>query len=149
MNLKNQRRLAARVLKCSPYRVYLNPARASDIEEAITKADLKGLINEGAIQKKEVQSQSRGRARILAQKKSRGRRKGHGSRKGKATARTPRKKAWVTKIRSQRALLQHLRERGKIERETFRMLYLKSKGGFFRNVRHIRLYLDEQKLVKK
>ena len=149
MNLKNQRRLAAQVLKCSPYRVYLDPARASDIEEAITKADLKGLINNGAIQKKAVTSQSRGRARELAKKKKRGQRRGQGSRKGKATARTPRKEAWIARIRSQRKLLRHLRERGKIDRNAFRILYLKSKGGFFRNVRHIRLYLEEQKLVKK
>lgn len=149
MNIKNQRRLAAQVMKCSPRRVTFDASRLGDIDESITKADIRTLLSEGAITVKPVQSISRGRARMLAAKKHKGQRSGHGSRKGKRTARLPRKEEWINRIRSQRRFLAYLRETKKIDNKSFRMLYLKAKGGFFRNVRHIKLYVDEQKLVKQ
>ena len=36
-----------------------------------------------------------------------------------------------------------------IEKKTYQKLYLKAKGGFFRNKRHIKLYLEEYGLLKK
>lgn len=149
MSLKNQRRIAAEVLKCSPHRIRFEPARLGDIEEAITKSDIKGFVNEGVIQKKAVTSISRGRARRQAHQKHRGQRKGQGSRKGARFSRLGRKEVWILRIRSQRKLLRELRERGEIDGPAFRMLYLKAKGSFFRNKRHIKLYLEEQGLVKK
>ncbi len=148
MDLKNQRRIAAELMKCSPYRVKFDTERLADIKEAITKLDLRGLIREGAITEVPMQGISYGRIRKLAARKRRGQRKGQGSRKGTKTARLPRKKSWINKVRSQRRLLGKLREQQKIERKTYRMLYLKSKGGFFRNRRHIKLYIEENKLMK-
>ena len=149
MSLKNQRRIAARILKCSPYRVKFNEERLADIKEAITKLDVRGLIKEGAILELQIKSQSRGRIRLLARKKKRGQRKGHGSRKGTKTARLGRKENWINHVRKQRRLLAKLRSQKKIDGKTYRMLYLKSKGGFFRNVRHIKLYVEENKLMKQ
>ena len=148
MSLKNQRRIAASILKCSPYRVKFNEERLTDIKEAITKLDIRGLIKEGAILERPMQGISHGRMRILAPKKRRGQRKGHGSRKGTKTARLGRKENWINHVRKQRRLLAQLRAQEKIDRKTYRMLYLKSKGGFFRNVRHIKLYVEENKLMR-
>jgi large subunit ribosomal protein L19e len=148
MSLKNQRRIAAQVLKCSPYRVKFDPERLSDIKEAITKLDIRGLIKEDAIKERPVTGIARGRARELALKKRRGQRRGHGSRKGKSTARLARKKNWINHIRSQRKLIMRLKEHEKIDRKVYRMLYRKSNGGFFRNMRHIKLYIEEHKLMK-
>ena len=68
-------------------------------------------------------------------------------RKGKKTARLARKTKWINTIRSQRKLLAELKDSGKIAHQTYRELYLKAKGGYFRNIRHIKLYLEEQKLL--
>lgn len=149
MSLKNQRRLAAQILKCSPHRIKFDSEKLGEIEEAITKADLRGLISQGIVTRTPETGISRGRARETAKKKKRGQRKGHGSRKGKKFARAEGKREWINKIRSQRRLLLRLKTRGEIDRRTFRGLYMKAKGGFFRNVRHIKLYMEENKLMRK
>ena len=55
----------------------------------------------------------------------------------------------MIKIRSLKAMLKVLRDKGMIETATYRNLYMKAKGGFFRSKRHLRLYVDEQGLIKK
>lgn len=149
MSLKIQRRIAGSVLKCSPNRIVFDSERLGDVEEAITKVDVRGLIRDGIIQKKPETGISRGRARAVAEKKKHGQRRGQGSRKGTRSARFDKKKEWINRIRSQRKLLVRLREQKKVDNKVFRMLYMKAKGGFFRNVRHIQLYLDEYGLVKR
>lgn len=144
MNLSSQKRLASRLLDCGENRVRFDDTRASEIKEAITAADLRALIKEGAVYAAPVQGISRGRARKTASQKTKGRRKGHGSRKGRATARTVRKETWMHKIRAQRDLLEELREDGFIEKTTYTRMYRKAKGGFFRSRRHLRLYIEEQ-----
>lgn len=148
MQLKIQKRIAACCLKCSEKKVFLDPERSEDIKEAITKTDIRSLIGEGAIKQKPDKGVSKFRARKIKVQKRKGRRKGSGSRKGKKTARLSNKKAWMQKIRTQRMFLKELREKNIIDRKTFQMLYLKSKGGFFRSKRHIKLYIEEQKLAK-
>lgn len=143
MNLKVQKRLAAQIFNCSPDRVVFNDDRLEDIKQAITKRDLKLLIGDGAISKKPGNFTSRTRARKLALQKRKGRRDGAGSRKGKFTARFKPKETWMNKIRVQREFLRMLLEKGILTRKAYRELYLKSKGGYFRSRRHIKLYLEE------
>jgi large subunit ribosomal protein L19e len=149
MKLKLQKRLAAELLKCSKKRISLDTARLDDIKEAITKADIRSLISEGTIKRKPAKNISRGRARKIATQKRKGRRKGLGKRKGKKTARLPKKEAWMDRIRTQRRFLKELKEKGIIPSLTYQQLYMKSKGGFFRSKRHIKLYIEEHDLVKK
>ena len=67
-----------------------------------------------------------------------------------AKKRVVKKKAvWMTKIRVQRAFIKELREKGLITAKDYRTLYRKSKGGYFRNKRHIKLFLTEQKMIQK
>lgn len=149
MKIKVQKRLAGSVLKTSPKKIRLDPDRLDDIKEAITKADIKGLVDEGVIIKKKIKGVSRVNARKIQEQKSKGRRKGQGSRKGKATARQPKKKVWMAKIRLQRNFIRELKEANLITNSTYNDLYSKSKGGFFRSKRHIKLYIEEQNLVIK
>ncbi|NTV22942.1 MAG: 50S ribosomal protein L19e [Nanoarchaeota archaeon] len=148
MTTKIQKRLAGSISKRSPKKVKLDPARIDDIKEAITRADIKALIHDGAITLETDKGISRSRAKKTASQKAKGRQRGQGSRKGKATARNEGKKAWMNKIRLQRSFLKELRANNKISNEIFHDLYGKSKGGFFRSLRHIKLYLTEHKLVK-
>lgn len=110
--MAKQRRIAAKVLKVGEGRVWIDPESISDVEEAITRADIRDLIEEGVIRKKPKRGVSRGRARIRALKKSLGRRKGHGSRKGTQGARRSKKRQWIIRIRALRRRLKELRAEG-------------------------------------
>ncbi len=147
--MKVQKRLAAKLVKKSPKKVKLDPNRLDEIKEAITKVDIKALIKDGAIKILQDKGVSRARARKNKKQKVRGRKKGHGSRKGKANARLGDKKKWMNKIRLQRAFLKELKQKSKLTPEVYKNLYRKAKGGFFRSKRHIKLYITEHKLVKK
>lgn len=147
--LQFQRRLAADLMKCSKKRVLFDKEELEEIREAITKDSVRDLIKGGVIRRKPIKGISRGRARAKAVQKRKGRQRGPGSRKGKRTARLPKKAAWANKVRPQRAFIQELRDKGYLLPVTYRMLYRKVKGGFFRSRRHVKLYIEEQKLVQK
>lgn len=149
MRLKLQKRLAGQVLKTSKKNVRIDPTSAADVKEAITKADIRGLISKGAIIAKPIKSISKGRTRKAKRQKAKGRRRGLGSRKGKFNARLRGKTTWMNKIRTQRELLKELKTKEIITNKSFRDLYVKAKGGFFRSKRHIKLYIDEHKLANK
>lgn len=148
MKLNTQKRIAAYALGCSRKRVIFDESRLSDIKEAITKVDIRSLVNEGAIKEKPVKGTSRVKARKRAIQRSKGRQRGFGKRKGKKTSRLSRKRAWIGRIRIQRGFIKILKEKKIITTDVYRQLYLKTKGGFFRSKRHIKIYLDEHKLVK-
>ncbi|MBD3361938.1 50S ribosomal protein L19e [Candidatus Woesearchaeota archaeon] len=147
MNL--QKRLAAKILKCSPSRVVFDTDKLSEIKEAITKFDIRGLINKNIIRKKQIRGISKVRARKTKLQKRKGRRKGMGSRKGKASARAQPKGVWMNSVRAQRNFLKDLKSKGLISTVEFKKLYAKSKGGFFRSVSHLKLIINEQGLIKK
>lgn len=144
--MRIQKRLAGQLMKTSPKKIRLEPERILDITEAITKTDIRALIADGAITKKPDNNTSRSKANKTKDQKNKGRQKGQGSRKGKKTARLPRKEEWMNKIRKQRAFLKDLKDREVIEKTTYRNMYRKSGGGFFRSVRHIKLYLNDNNL---
>jgi large subunit ribosomal protein L19e len=148
MNSTIQRKLAAKITKRSVKKIKLDLTRLDDIKEAITREDVRGLIKDRAILIEPARGVSRARAKKLKAQRAKGRRRGQGSRKGRDTARTPGKRAWINKIRLQRTFLRNLKEKNKISKEDYKDLYSKSKGGFFRSLRHMKLYLTEHKLVK-
>ncbi|MBI4449128.1 50S ribosomal protein L19e [Candidatus Woesearchaeota archaeon] len=147
MNLTVQKRLAAQLLNCGENRVTFTQDHLPEIKEAITKADLRGLIAQGIVSRTPTQNTSRGRARAAATQKGKGRRSGHGSRKGLASARTDHKRDWINRIRLQRELLQNLKTAGKLSPKGFRSVSQKAKGGYFRSRRHVKLYLEENRLL--
>lgn len=143
MTFAVQKRLAGQVMKCSKKRVIFDEDRLDEIKEAITKIDIRALVKKEAIKKRPVKGISRGRARKKRAQKIKGKQKGHGSRKGKKTARTPKKREWINRIRAQKNLLKALKNKGVVDKKIYRKLYLRSKGGFFRSKRHIKLYIKE------
>ena len=144
-----QRRLAAQVMKCGENRVRFDPESLQEIKEAITKADIRTLVNNRIITRKRLLNTSRFHARKTHGQKIKGRQKGVGSRKGKKTARTEPKREWMNKIRLQRNIVKTLRDNKSIGIEDYHDLYMKCKGGFFRSKRHLKLYIEEKGLVKK
>jgi large subunit ribosomal protein L19e len=141
-NLANQKRMAAAVLKCGVNRVWFDPERLADIETAISREDMRDLIEEGAIRTRAVKGNSRGRTRERMEKRAYGHRKGPGRRKGAAGARYPGKKTWMRKIRAQRRALRVMRDEGRIDRSLYRLMYRRASGGQFRSVAHLTAHVE-------
>jgi len=148
-DLKNQRRMAASLLKCGIRRVWMDQDRLDEIAKAVTKDDVRILINGKAIKSRQKEGISKGRKRYIMQQKSKGRRKGHGSRKGAKFARLPRKQQWIRTIRPLRKYLKNLRDTEKIPRSIYRKYYRKAKGGEFRSKRHLNTHLVSDGVIKK
>jgi large subunit ribosomal protein L19e len=141
-DLKAQKRLAADVLDVGKGRVWFDPESQGDIAEAITRDDIRELVDQGSIQVKDATGNSRGRARERAAKRSYGHKKGAGSRKGKAGGRKQRKDAWISRIRAQRRRLKELRDDGPLDRSQYRELYNKASGGEFESVDRLEAYIE-------
>ncbi|WP_290597838.1 MULTISPECIES: 50S ribosomal protein L19e [unclassified Archaeoglobus] len=145
MDLSFQRRLAASVLKCGENRVWFDPTAVEDIATAATKEDIRELIEQGVIKRKPVKGICRARIRKNRIQKKKGRRRGHGSRRGAKGARMPKKRRWIIRIRALRKSLREMRDSGEIDRTTYRILYRKAKGGEFRSVAHLKAYIEQLK----
>jgi large subunit ribosomal protein L19e len=143
MNINSAKRIVAKKLNVGKSKIKVDNAAQKKIKEAITSADLESLVQEGSFKKKGV-GQSRGRARILLEKKKKGRRKGQGTRRGKANARSNTHDAWIKKVRSQRKYILELLKSTKVDNKQYRDLYNKVKGGFFRSKSHIDSYLSKK-----
>ena len=148
MNLNVQRRMAASILKCGVNRVKFNFPKGMTDEEidaitnAITKENIRELVERGYIVRLPPEGTSRGRARVRLQRKRYGRGRGHGSREGAKYARLPRKKRWIAKVRALRKALRDLRDSGKITRQVYRKYYVKIKGGMFKSRAHLISHLN-------
>jgi large subunit ribosomal protein L19e len=92
-NLANQRRLAAAILKVGQNRIWIDPERVSDVESAITREEIRKLVHEKIITATQIKGVSRGRAKVIQDKKRRGRRKGPGSKSGSPRAVITKKEA--------------------------------------------------------
>ncbi len=136
--------MAADILGVGQSRVWIDPERTGEVAAAITRDDIRRLIHDGRIAKKPPKSNSRGRTRQRLRQIAKRRRRGVGSRKGTAKARSPKKRAWIRSIRAIRARLSALRDDRKIARSDYRRLYLMAKGGYFRSVSHLETFIEER-----
>jgi len=141
-DLSAQKRMAADVLDVGKNRVWFDPEAQEEIEDAITREDVRALVRDGVIRSKEARGNSRGRARVRNAKRAYGHRKGPGTRKGKAGARQDSKRQWKDGIRAQRRRLRELRDADELTRTQYRELYDKAGGGEFRSIRYLENYID-------
>ena len=81
-DLASQRRIAAAVLGCGVNRVWINPEKLSEVQSAMSREDIRNLIEEGAISSHQKKGISRGRARARIAKRAYGHCKGPGRRSG-------------------------------------------------------------------
>ncbi len=152
MKLSKQKELAARTLNVSKKRIKLNtstPEGKKDLKELISREGVRDLVEDKIIVKTPKKGNSRTRANHILVQKKKGRRTGHGSRKGTANARHGEKSKWMVKIRALRALLKELKDSDRLDTKTHKELYLKSKGNFFRNKRHLMLFIEQNNLLKE
>ncbi|MEK6826661.1 MAG: 50S ribosomal protein L19e [Nanoarchaeota archaeon] len=149
MNLKNKKQMIARTLNVGKKRIKLEPSKLEEIKKAITKTDIRSLLASGAIKIDNIVGQSRYRTNKLKRQKSKGQGKGVGSKKGRKFSRLGAKKRWILRMRTQRGFIKALKDRDKVSKSTYRDLYSMIKSNRFRNVRLIKLYLEENKLFLK
>jgi large subunit ribosomal protein L19e len=142
-DLKAQKRLAADVLGVGENRVWFDPDAQGEIADAITRDDVRELVEDGIIDAEAAKGNSRGRARERAKKRAYGHQKGHGSRKGRSGARQNEKEDWQSRIRAQRNRLRELRDDGDISRSQYRALYDQASGGEFDSVADLERYIDD------
>ncbi len=149
MKLDMQKTLASKVAKVGTGRIRIDPANASQVKEAITKADIRDLIDQDVIKVMPLVRNSKARARARAAAKKKGRQKGAGSKVGRATARSPPKKEWINRIRLQRKIIKSFKESGRLSTGDWKLLYRRAKGGFFRNKRHLLQVIEQGKMLKE
>ena len=142
-DLKAQKRLAADVLGVGKNRVRFDPEAQGEIADAITRDDVRELVEDGVIEAETTQGNSRGRARERNEKRAYGHRSGHGSRKGPSGGRTDGSEEWQSRIRAQRRTLRELRDDDEITRSQYRELYDMASGGEFDSVRDLRRYVED------
>jgi large subunit ribosomal protein L19e len=144
MELKTQRRLAAKILKVGKYRIWINPDKISDISETITKNDIRKFINSKDIKASPKKGSSKHRARKIKEQKKKGRRKGPGKRKGSKHATISRKRIWITKVRALRIELRKLKKEGKVKESEYRKFYKLIKGGTVKDKAYLRLIIKKR-----
>lgn len=148
VDLRNQRRMASDMLKCGVHRVWIDPLRTEDVAEAVTRADVRSLIKTRAIRAHQKRGISSGRSKYNANQKRKGKRKGHGSRKGTKYARFPKKRRWIATIRPIRRKLREYRDSGAIDAHTYRQFYRHAKGGMYKNIGHLELQMRQSNVIK-
>ena len=137
------KRAAAGILGRGESSIRIKPDAVEDASKALTKDDIRRLIEKGGIYAiKEKHNKSRKRA-MLRQARKEGRRRGIGRRRGTDKARTGRQ-VWEKKVRSQRRLLKELKLMKKIDTKTFNAFYARVKGNEYANKATMLLHLREQ-----
>jgi large subunit ribosomal protein L19e len=146
MNVKSHKQMAARIMKVGVSRVRVTSDK--DVEDAITRNDVKTLISRGLIYKVQRKGVAKADANFTRKQKKKGRRSGPGRRKGRLYAKKSSKDVWIDKVRPLRRMLRELRDGGELEKRDYRKMYLMVKGGAFRNKKHLMYYLKDKELIK-
>ncbi len=137
MAIATIRRLAADILHVGENKIRISPDSLKEAEGALTRVDVKGLIDKGVITKLKPQGRASTRKK---ERRSTGKRRG---------IMLEPKEAWMMKVRAQRRLLRTLTADGALKKGTKRSVYGKVKSGIFRNKRAMLIYLKDNGLVAR
>ncbi len=141
-NLNSKKIMAAKVLGVGKNKVWFDPSRLNEINEAITKQDIADLIKNKAIKRKpETGVKRRAGKRKL-------KRKGRKRKQGKIKMRIH-KENYPKRIRRLRSFLRKLRNENKIQKKEYRRFYLLLKAGELKNKQHILEKVDAKNIKKK
>ncbi|AQL43560.1 50S ribosomal protein L19e [Halorientalis sp. IM1011] len=143
-DLSAQKRLASDILDVGKNKIWFDPEEQGEIADAITREDVRELIDQGTIQSEDAKGNSRGRARERAEKRAYGHQKNAGSRKGKSGGRQDPKEDWESRIRAQRNRLREMRDDGDLSSSEYRELYDQAGGGEFDSVADMERFIDNQ-----
>ena len=147
MELNKAKEIAAGLMKVGVNKIYIDPTKSEKVAEAMTKDDVRGLIADRIIKKRQGNSQSKGRTRKMKESKRKGRRRGKGTRKGTKKNRTEKKKTWINKVRAQRRTLKELRVENPeaVAEKGYSKVYKRIKGNYFKGKKYLREYIEGAK----
>lgn len=127
MKLTNKKNLAARTLGVGKDRIVFNSERLNEIKEAITKQDIRDLLQNNAITIKQI------RGRKTIEKRKNRRRKGS----IKKIVRDS-KRDYIILTRKLRSYISELRNKGKISEEMYSQLRKEIKAKSFKDKLHLK-----------
>ena len=137
MKLEGKKSLITRTLGVGRDRISFNTSRLSEIKEAITKQDMKDLVQSGAI----IIKQPNGRRKNIKRKTRR--RMGSVRKKIKNG-----KKEYMILTRKLRSHLSQLKRRGQISQEDFMLLRKEARSKDFRSLPHMKERMQSLSLKK-
>lgn len=149
MSLKSQRRLASEIMKIGEGRVWIDPERIDYVEAAITREEIRKLVNEGVIKSLPKKGVCRVRARILKEKRKKGLRRGPGGKSGPARSKISKKEAWINRIRPIRRRLNELKNSRAISESVYRQMYDMSESGAFKSKAELERHLRTHNLWRR
>ena len=132
MKLENKKQLASRTLQVGKNRIVFNTTRLQEIKEAITKQDIKDLLQDKAITIKQI----KGTKKIVKRKT----RRRLGSVKRKVNTR---KKDYMTLTRKLRTYLAHLKKTKQIKQEDFENLRKQIRAKQFKSLNQLKERIKE------
>lgn len=138
MKLETARRIAAEEFKSGISRVWIDTNSVEEVMEAASREDIRYLIRRHVIQVRQKKGNSNYRLKKRITQRSKERRRGPGSIKGKKYARFPRKQRWIKTIRPLRKELRELKSDSKIDQKTYRKMYRVIKGGSIKSRAQLR-----------
>ncbi len=130
----NKRNLAAKALKVGKERIVFVRARLEEIKEAITKQDIRDLVETGAVIVKPV----KGRKTNVKRKN----RRGTGKIKKKINKR---KQEYVTITRKLRNYVKELEKQGKLTKDEVKEIRKNIRNRAFKSKANLKLYVEEMK----
>ena len=149
MSLKSQRRLAADILKVGEGRVWIDPDRIDYVESAITREEIRKLIHEKVVRSLPEKGVSRARAKVLAEKRKKGLRRGPGGKSGGSRSKISKKQAWMNRIRPLRKRLTELKDTRAITESAYRKMYDMSESGIFESKADLERYIRTHDLWRR
>ena len=129
MSVKLTKRIAAELLDRGRTAVKIKPSAIKEAEKAITREDVRNLIKNGSIYATAIKHNISAYAKVLKEKRKKGRRRGVGRRKGTRSARG--EVEYKKRIRGQRRVLKALKDEKVIDNNRFKKYYALVKGGNF------------------
>ena len=137
MKLENKKMLIARTLGVGKSRIILNTTRLNEIKEAITKQDIRDLLNDKAIKIREV------KGKLTKIKRKTRRRAGSIKKKVKT-----RKRDYIKLTRKLRNHIAVLKKNKKISQENFLKIRKQIRASEFRSIAHMKERLRETGIAK-
>lgn len=138
MNISTFRRLLADIKKVGQNRIIIK-----NTKEALE------IIKTNLVTRKDVKERWKEVAEIAPlkkrMKKDKKKRRGEGSRKGAKYSLVSKKELWMIRVRALRSYVKRLKNEGKIDNNTKKLLYKKIKGGEIKNKRGLVEFLSRYK----
>jgi large subunit ribosomal protein L19e len=129
MSIKLTKRVASDIMNRGVSAIRISPERIEDAQKAITREDVRGLIKSGVIYAVEPKHNKSMRSVLLREKRTKGRRRGIGRKRGTKNARSS--MTHKKKIRGQRRVLLALKKDNSMDNAAFKVFYRLVRGGTF------------------